>query len=246
MPTESPNWVATLCDMLTNLLTFFVLLLSFASFRPKGSIDKEASADNPLGGSTGVLYSGDKVGVAAQDKIELGDMSLVRTVEDTKDIEEFALKKGWLIDDVGKSFSARGALIYINSDILFDPGGARIKWGARKLLNVMAEKIKKGRYKVVVEGHTDDILPDTAKFPSNWELSGIRAINVLKYFVKKGVEPGRLSAIGYAQNHPRDRNDTLEGRKRNNRVEVVLVSPEGELRYKERSGYEIYKKNKAD
>ena len=76
-----------------------------------------------------------------------------------------------------------------------------------------------------VEGHTDNIPIQTARFPSNWELSVARAVNVVKYFAEvSNIDPQRLSAVGYGESRPVVANDTPANRMKNRRVEILLIT----------------------
>jgi len=114
--------------------------------------------------------------------------------------------------------------------ILFDSGSAEIKKDGKKVLERVAEILKKVADKQVrVEGHTDNVpigprLQD--RFPSNWELSAARATNVAKYLQDKGIDPKLLSACGYSQYRPVALNDTDEGKAKNRRIEIALIPKE--------------------
>ncbi len=111
--------------------------------------------------------------------------------------------------------------------ILFDSGKADIKPEGRKVLQKVAEVIGQVEDKAVrVEGHTDNVKIGgalTRAFPSNWELSAARAINVARYLQRLGVDPSLLSAAAYGEYRPVSENDTPEGRSMNRRIEIVLV-----------------------
>ena len=80
-----------------------------------------------------------------------------------------------------------------------------------------------------VEGHTDNIPIQTARFPSNWELSVARAVNVVKYFAEvSNIDPQRLSAVGYGESRPVAANDTASNRVKNRRVEILLITEDKE------------------
>ncbi len=80
-----------------------------------------------------------------------------------------------------------------------------------------------------IEGHTDNIPISTSQFPSNWELSVARATNVLRYMLKNyEIEPNSISATGYGEFRPTADNGTAEGRGKNRRVDIVLLSGESE------------------
>ena len=112
--------------------------------------------------------------------------------------------------------------------ILFNSGSARIKPEGMKVLDRVADALKKVQDKAIrVEGYTDNV-PLSPKlqstFPSNWELSVARAANVVRYLQEKdGLDPSHLIAAGYGEYHPVAPNDTEEGRAQNRRIDIVLV-----------------------
>jgi len=111
--------------------------------------------------------------------------------------------------------------------ILFDSGSAEIKNDGKKVLERVAEILKKVSDKQVrVEGHTDNVPigPRLAKqFPSNWELSTARATTVARYLQDKGIDPKLLSASGYSEYRPVSVNDTDENKAKNRRIEIALI-----------------------
>ena len=111
--------------------------------------------------------------------------------------------------------------------ILFDSGSADVKKDGKKVLDRVAEILRKVTDKQIrIEGHTDNVKigPRIAKkFPTNWELSNARATNVVRYLQEKGVDPKLLSPAGYAEYKPIESNDTEEGKSKNRRIEIVLI-----------------------
>jgi chemotaxis protein MotB len=75
-----------------------------------------------------------------------------------------------------------------------------------------------------VEGHTDQVPISTPQFPSNWELSAARAIEVVKFFEGQGIPPQRLVAAGHAANAPLEPGTSEAARSRNRRIEIRLTS----------------------
>jgi chemotaxis protein MotB len=115
--------------------------------------------------------------------------------------------------------------IEINADILFPSGAGEFAPAAEPVLDKLAEVLKPFPNPIRVEGHTDDRPIKTASFPSNWELSAARAASVVHQFTRQGIDPLRLEIVGFGEFHPRQPNDTSEGRNANRRV-VVLVLEE--------------------
>jgi len=115
--------------------------------------------------------------------------------------------------------------IEINADILFASGAGGFTPAAEPVLDKLAEVLKPFPNPIRVEGHTDDKPIRTSEFPSNWELSAARAASVVHQFTSQGIDPLRLEIVGFGEFHPRQPNDTPEGRNANRRV-VVLVLEE--------------------
>jgi chemotaxis protein MotB len=112
----------------------------------------------------------------------------------------------------------------MNSELLFLSGESALSKRAIPVLKKVAEVIRNLPNAINVEGHTDDKPIDTIKFRSNWDLSSARATSVVHEFVKTGIAPARLSAIGYGEFHPIGDNKTEPGRFKNRRVVLVLMS----------------------
>ncbi|MBW4054123.1 MAG: OmpA family protein [Proteobacteria bacterium] len=118
--------------------------------------------------------------------------------------------------------------VNMEAAILFDSGRADIKPEGRDILDKMVDTLKKvGDKAIRIEGHTD-VVPITGTlahiYPTNWELSAARAINVTKFLQKQGVDPRNLSAAAFAEYKPVADNGTKEGRARNRRIEITLVA----------------------
>ena len=114
-------------------------------------------------------------------------------------------------------------IIVLESDVLFDSGKTSIKPGGQTALARVAQVlagITDCKYQVA--GHTDDVPIHTARFPSNWELSTARAVEVVSFLVSSGMKPQQLSAAGYGEVDLVVPNDTPESRARNRRIEIVL------------------------
>jgi chemotaxis protein MotB len=110
--------------------------------------------------------------------------------------------------------------------ILFASGEAEVKPEGRAVLGKIAEVLKKAGRSVQVQGHTDDVPISgrlAERFPTNWELSAARAVNVARYLQQEaGVDPALLSASAFSEHRPRAANDTPEGRQENRRIEILL------------------------
>ena len=114
--------------------------------------------------------------------------------------------------------------IALPEDVLFTSGEAMVREnGVPTLTSVAVALSEFDEREFQVEGHTDSDPINTDEFPSNWDLSAARALNVVDILVQQGVSPNNLSAAGYGSHDPRATNDTEMGRQMNRRVEIVLV-----------------------
>ncbi|WP_090905156.1 flagellar motor protein MotD [Nitrosospira sp. Nsp13] len=120
--------------------------------------------------------------------------------------------------------SERGVRVEINASALFPLGEATLQGDSIKALNAVGQVLRNGEHAIHVEGHTDDIPIITPKFPSNWELSAVRASSVVRLLIENGVQATRLTAVGYGENRPVESNDSEEGRARNRRVTLMILS----------------------
>ena len=114
--------------------------------------------------------------------------------------------------------------IEIKSSILFASGSATLASKAKPVLRKVAKILGDFDNQIQVEGFTDNVPIDTEEFPSNWELSAFRAASVVHLFSNAGVPPKRLSAVGYGEFKPIAKNNTPQGRRKNRRVNIVVLS----------------------
>ena len=114
-------------------------------------------------------------------------------------------------------------VVTLPSDILFSSGSTRLSKKGQKTIAELAATLStlKGRNFIVV-GHTDSTPIRTERFASNWELSSARAVSVVKQLIRMGVEPSKLSAVGFGEYQAKYSNDTEEGRQKNRRVELNI------------------------
>ena len=176
--------------------------------------------------------------------LEAGEMTTIAIVEPVADSVNYGLEAFESRGDdesiaetlatldlesgVSADVTKTGALISLSDTLIFDSGEATINESAYPVLDRISGVLNEICLPMSVEGHTDNVPIHTAQFPSNWELSVARAVNVAKYFVEKGnIPPELVSAAGYGEMHPLVPNDTPEHRAMNRRVEIVLIK-EGE------------------
>jgi chemotaxis protein MotB len=120
--------------------------------------------------------------------------------------------------------NSRGVSVEINASVLFNSGDATLTSESREALTALAGLLKSDPHALQVEGHTDNVTIRRPAFPSNWELSGARAGAVVRLFADLGVPPERMTVVGHGANIPVASNDNAEGRARNRRVAVTILS----------------------
>jgi chemotaxis protein MotB len=121
-------------------------------------------------------------------------------------------------------------LIALPNDVLFDSGKTSLKPEGQAALGQVAQVLASlSDRRFVVAGHTDNVPIHTQRFPSNWELSTERAVEVVNLLIAKGMKPELLAAAGHAEFDPVASNDTPEGRAQNRRIEIVLQANISEL-----------------
>lgn len=214
------GWVMTYGDMMSLLLTFFVLIVSFSSMQET----KFEQAAKSLKDAFGVLAQPESV-------IQFNDPLVPNHTPTETDLEflyevrsvEKALLDQELSEQVEVQMIEDGVLFQLPAPLLFSSGDSRLKTEADPLLERLARMFRKFPGEIRVEGHTDNIPIHSARFPSNWELSASRAVAVARNFHSLDIPPERLSATGYGEYRPLEDNGTAAGRAANRRVEVMLT-----------------------
>ncbi|HSR67487.1 MAG TPA: flagellar motor protein MotB [Acidobacteriota bacterium] len=218
----APAWVVTFGDMMSLLLTFFVLLLSFSE------IDKVAFAQ--IMGSLKTAFGVQTIEVMVNppdgpEKMPVpmeGNASGDGLLDKLRSILPGAFAGGKTGDDEGEG-DAR-VTISFPGRLLFQSGESTIQTPFYATLDVIADFMKKERdLQLQVFGHTDNRPIATRRFYDNWELSASRASQVVKYLIDKGVERNRLVAVGFADTRPVAANDSPVNRERNRRVEFLFI-----------------------
>jgi flagellar motor protein MotB len=121
------------------------------------------------------------------------------------------------------SGSTQAPIVFLQDD-LFSGYETELTAPGKKSLQDLASVWKNGKGRILVVGHTDNMKMGPklqAKYPTNWELAGLRAIAVVKYLASQGIDPGRLSAVSEGETKPVADNATEAGRKKNRRIEII-------------------------
>jgi chemotaxis protein MotB len=217
--------MTTFSDMMTLLLTFFILLYSISSLDAEKFREIAASLQQVLTGSKQILESD-----ASNGSVPLDNTHLINKQGNEGDIAEIYqkvleyIREQGLEADVSIRYDQRGVILNINDKILFDTGKANLKPESIVILKKLKGLLTSMPNDIVVEGHTDDVPINTPEYPTNWELSVARAVTVVRYFIDaEGVDPARFSAAGSGEYHPIVPNTSPENRSLNRRVELLIV-----------------------
>jgi chemotaxis protein MotB len=162
----------------------------------------------------------------------------IETLDVEKTISDLRSTLSPFIDQelVNITKSDRGIEVEMKSKMLFESGSARLSRDALQVLRNVAEILKPLPNQILVEGHTDNVPIRTIAFPSNWELSAARAASVVHLFTRQGVDSSRLAAIGYGEFRPVGDNETEEGRQKNRRVALIMMTEQRERAVKDMVG----------
>lgn len=222
---DSDAWLMSYLDVLTLLITLFVLLVSMlgqdtcTSALDPTADPSQATQQTASAGSASSGIQPRHQGLQPESAgLQPQDAGLM-----TKDLAGQSSFRGLEgVEGVSIAEGQEGITLRIDDNLLFASGEAQLTSQGRAVIESLVPTLESFGGQISVEGHTDDIPISTARFPSNWELSTSRAIAVVRHLIQSGVSEGRLRAIGYADTQPIASNDTAEGRAVNRRVELLL------------------------
>lgn len=190
--TAARTWQMSFNDLLTILLTFFILLVSVSHIYVNKAQELSSAAVEAFGARREESRQSDLIGEIAA----IGGIDAYRA-------------EGGIAIVLPESFVYRSG----SADILH-----------KDALRALGGKLKAAAVSIRVEGHTDSQPVANGPFPSNWELSAQRSVNVVKFFIREcGIDPRNLSAAGYSDSRPVSSNDTPEGRGSNRRVSMIIT-----------------------
>ncbi|ACV37078.1 flagellar motor protein MotD [Accumulibacter sp.] len=228
------RWLVSYADFITLLFAFFVVMYALSSvnegkYRILSSsmvsafrnVPVNSSGQTPMVVPTPASVTKASLASKAQEAVKQKQREKMRNV--AKEILEVMAP---LIEQgkVRVLETSRGVTIEINDSILFSPGQAVLQPQLIKAMQSVAEVLVAADFPITIEGHTDNVPIKNTQFPSNWELSAVRATTVLRLFADAGIAAGRLTAIGYADTRPVEPNLLADGRARNRRVSILIDS----------------------
>jgi chemotaxis protein MotB len=229
----APGWMITYSDLMSLLLTFFILLYSMSNIDAAKFKSISQSLQGVLSGLgyTHIIETPDNPPTLSDEILDLDDSSNMNNIKEGillmhERVSDYVSQEG-LDAKVTVRMNKRGVFVDINEAILFDPGSAKIKESGIQVLKKLEGLINDFENELVIEGHTDDVPMRTALYPSNWELSTARAVSVLRYLSEvEGVDPKRLSAVGCGEYRPMVPNNSVENRSINRRVNILIIFDE--------------------
>ncbi|RYJ61562.1 OmpA/MotB family protein [Pseudomonas songnenensis] len=214
---EQEAWLITYLDMLTLLLVMLVIMLAMAG-KGDGKQNEQAIVDSTAlqaasGPSVGLDMSASPIPTIAPVPLP----PVETETDDSDPMSDMALG-----DDIEVIVNEGSISFRISSELLFGSGRAELEDAGLDVIDQLVPTLAANRYRIVVEGHTDNLPILTERFPSNWELSASRASSVVRYLQLAGIEATRLSATGYADTRPIADNGDERGRASNRRVELIM------------------------
>ncbi len=222
------RWLVSYADFITLLFAFFVVMYAVSSVnKGKYEILSHSLINAFSNNSPNLIVLQSPQTDSSIKPINELDFQKVKKQEKMKSMaKDILIALEPLVKDghVRVTQTSLGISVEINASVLFSPGQAKLAENSSLTLQAVARVIKGHEHEIHVEGHTDNLPIHTDSFLSNWELSTARASSVIRLFVDNGVESHRFTAIGYADNRPMEANETPEGRKRNRRVTIMILS----------------------
>ncbi|HRK01065.1 MAG TPA: OmpA family protein [Oligoflexia bacterium] len=240
------RWLVSYADFITLLFAFFVVMyaISQSDLAKLKSVSESireafnAEAIDQQGKSSGkTLNQFDPASAqggllldmpAGKSNIMAPDYEDLKRVADIlEESVSYELGDADIAEKMQIIYDDRGLVVRLSAKNFFEPGAADVKPEAVPILDQMAKVLKTAKRHIRVEGHTDDLAVKSDYYPSNWELSTARAAWVVRYLIQKyKFDPRYLTVAGYAEYHPIAPNKSEEGRAKNRRIEIVVLSKE--------------------
>jgi chemotaxis protein MotB len=221
-PEGLPGWLATFGDLMSLLLTFFVLLLSFATME----VVEFQQAMGALQGALGVLSGEPQMSLPirqSQPKTE-GNLQQAEVISKAAQELESAIEEAGMQGDVQLEESTTGLIIRLSDKLFFTSADTELKGSSQAFLDKLGKVLKPLSNPINVQGHTDNRSINTERYASNWELSGMRALQVARHFIdRSGISPSRISFTGYSEYRQIVPNNSDANMAKNRRVEIHIL-----------------------
>lgn len=229
---EGEPWLLPYSDLMTLLLALFIALFAISQTDQKkmAELAQAFTAAFNMGGPSFFDKAGPNVGrraetISDEDKGNSAYFAENSQLEEVQKKMQEYIEENHLEDQLSTEMAEEGLMIRIKERALFPSGSAQLVGQAQSIIPVVAGMLASLPERVVISGHTDNVPINTAQYPSNWELSASRAMNLMKAVLaaEKSLNPARFSAIGYSEYRPIADNKTDAGRQQNRRVEIFIA-----------------------
>lgn len=230
---NADRWLISYADFITLLFAFFVVMYAVSAVNESKYRVLADSLGSAFGKTPAPVDSAVPNPRPAQPlppEVKQRTLKQQQALEEREHMKEVANNlleaMGPLVKEgkVRVTQSRRGVTIEINANVLFRPGEADLQPDSLGVLRAVATTLAREPFNLEITGHTDNVPISSPQFPSNWELSAVRASSVVRLFADSGIDPMRLYAIGREASQPVATNATAEGRARNRRVELMILS----------------------
>ena len=230
----SPGWMTTFSDLMSLLLTFFILLYSMSTVDVEKFRQISISLQSVLMGidAPDIIDGGSSnEPIPIDEELEMNDYVDSLIPEEIRQmyakVNEY-IKQEELDAEVVVSMTTKGVFVDIKAAILFESGSSELKESGHIILTKLEGLIKDFDNDIVIEGHTDNVPTNSLVHPTNWELSTARAVTVVRHLSEiEKIDPTRLAAIGYGEYRPKAPNDSALNRAANRRVNILIIFDEG-------------------
>ena len=226
---DDQAWMQTYLDVITLMLTLFVMLLAYANFDQAGfgevaeSLEGAVSRPQIVPQPPGEIV-GDKPGAIVGEQRPAEDEAAEKGEDPTEKTREFLkeMRESGMLERVEVAFTEGRITLRLDDKLLFNTGGADLNPEGNDLIGDLVPVLEATGRSISVEGHTDNRPIRSNRYNSNWDLSAARAVEVVNFLEGQGIPRAQMRAVGYADTRPIADNDTAEGRARNRRVAIVL------------------------
>lgn len=226
---QHDRWLISYADFITLLFAFFVVMYAISVVNTGKYRVLSDALGEAFGGKPELPQASSTIDALPLDSlIARKRLEAARRERERLDTlaRQLSASLAPLVKDgkVRVTQTGQGVKVDINASVLFGEGQAALGSEARATLGTVAGLLKDDAHAIAVEGHTDNLPIANSAFPSNWELSSVRASSVVRLFIESGVAEGRLTAVGHGANLPLAPNTDEAGRARNRRVAVTILA----------------------
>ena len=228
----SEAWLLPYSDLMTLLLALFIALFAISQTDQTKlqALAQAFTAAFNIGGPS--FFEGAGPNMSMQREVmsseDAGNDAYIKENQSLENIKEQLdqyIEQNQLQEELSTQMEEEGLMIRIKEKALFPSGSAELVEESQRIGPIVAGLLAAVPERVLISGHTDTDPINTAQFPSNWELSSVRAMTFMKFLlsINANLNPARFSAIGYGEYRPIAPNDTAENKQKNRRVEILIA-----------------------